>query len=822
MKQLHLICNAHLDPVWLWNWEDGIAAALSTFRTAAKFCEDYDEFIFNHNEAILYQWVEEYEPELFHKIQQLVKAGKWHIIGGWYLQPDCNMPSGESLIRQIQVGRRYFWEKFGVKPTTAINFDPFGHSRGLVQILKKSGYDSYVFCRPLQDNCILPNDDFIWCGFDDSQIMAHRSSEHYNSLLGKAEEKARKWITEHEETENGLLLWGVGNHGGGPSRVDMAGLKKVMAEQRERIVKHSTPEQFFEERRKDGNIYPIVEKDLNSWAIGCYTSQIRIKQKHRRLENELFMVEKMFSHACLHRDLEYPLIDIHTAQEDLLAAQFHDILPGSAIPAVEEAGLRLMDHGLEILSKLKIKAFFKLAAGQAAAKEGEIPILIYNPHPYEIEGIFECEFQLQDQNWDDYFVIPRVFQGERELLSQVEKESCNINLDWIKKISFYAKLKPSQMNRFDCRLENIKEKPDFSLGIKEDYKFITKDLEVIVNAKTGLIDSLKVFGKEFVKENSFCPIVLEGDNDPWRMRADRYGEEEGRFVLLEDEKGKLYSGIQKTISNVRVIEDGKVRTVIEAVMGYGSSYLTMHYKLPKKGSKIGIDVAVQWGEKGKVLKMEIPTTLKKGICMGETAYGVKELTADGSEMVSQSWNGIFSVEDDMGFTIINDGTYGSDYKDGRMRMSLIHSAAYSAHPIEGRELLTDDRAIPRIDQGERHFHFEVQPGCCTERRKHISSDSARFNQPPFVVSFFPSGAGKEVQPSVIMENREIILGAFYKQTESEEYTLRLYNSSGHAAETRIEIPYLGFKQQILFGKYEIKTFKINAKEKIFIERSMSN
>ena len=113
---------------------------------------------------------------------------------------------------------------------------------------------------------------------------------------------------------------------------------------------------------------------------------------------------------------------------------------------------------------------------------------------------------------------------------------------------------------------------------------------------------MKVFGKEFVKENSFCPIVLEGDNDPWRMRADRYGEEEGRFVLLEDEKGKLYSGIQKTISNVRVIEDGKVRTVIEAVMGYGSSYLTMHYKLPKKGSKIGIDVAVQWGGKGKSIE----------------------------------------------------------------------------------------------------------------------------------------------------------------------------------------------------------------------------
>ena len=112
MKNIHLICNAHLDPVWLWQWEDGAAEAISTFRVAADFCEEFDGYIFNHNEAILYKWVEEYEPVLFKRIQRLVKEGKWHIMGGWYLQPDCNMPSGESLVRQILLGRNYFKEKF--------------------------------------------------------------------------------------------------------------------------------------------------------------------------------------------------------------------------------------------------------------------------------------------------------------------------------------------------------------------------------------------------------------------------------------------------------------------------------------------------------------------------------------------------------------------------------------------------------------------------------------------------------------------------------------------------------------------------------------
>ena len=141
MKKLHLVSNAHLDPAWLWRWNEGLAEAISTFRVAADFCEEYDGYIFNHNEALLYEWVEEHEPALFARIQKLVKEGKWNIIGGWYLQPDCVMTSGESLLSQISLGRKYFKEKFGVEPKIAVNVDSFGHTRGLVQILNKCGFE---------------------------------------------------------------------------------------------------------------------------------------------------------------------------------------------------------------------------------------------------------------------------------------------------------------------------------------------------------------------------------------------------------------------------------------------------------------------------------------------------------------------------------------------------------------------------------------------------------------------------------------------------------------------------------------------------------
>lgn len=137
MKRLHLICNAHLDPIWQWEWQEGASAALATFSSAVDLAEEFD-YIFCHNEVTLYKYVEEYAPALFDRIKKLISAGKWKIMGGWYLQPDCNMSSGESLVRQILVGKKYFLEKFGVFPEIAIGFDTFGHSGGLPQIIKNA------------------------------------------------------------------------------------------------------------------------------------------------------------------------------------------------------------------------------------------------------------------------------------------------------------------------------------------------------------------------------------------------------------------------------------------------------------------------------------------------------------------------------------------------------------------------------------------------------------------------------------------------------------------------------------------------------------
>ena len=255
MKTIHLVCNAHLDPVWQWDWDEGGTAALATFYAAVKLADKYD-YIFCHNEVFLYEVIEKYDPELFKQIQELVRLGKWHIMGGWYIQPDCSVPSGESFIRSITLGREFFSEKFASRPTVAINFDAFAHTRGLPQILKKTGYDSYIVCRPmpwyekdLNYKYRLPRVPFMWKGIDGSEVKVMRVDDEniYCSKLGDAKNAIiRKMGFLDPNEEEGLILWGVGNHGGGASEKDLNDILELMDEKKgEMRIIHSTPEAYF-------------------------------------------------------------------------------------------------------------------------------------------------------------------------------------------------------------------------------------------------------------------------------------------------------------------------------------------------------------------------------------------------------------------------------------------------------------------------------------------------------------------------------------------------------------------------------------------------
>ena len=811
-KKTYIICNAHLDPIWQWEWEEGAAEALSTFRIAADFCEQYEDYIFCHNEVLLYDWIEQFDPELFKRIQDLVRRGKWHIMGGWHVQPDCNMPSGESFVRQMLSGRKYFLEKFGKAPHVAINFDSFGHSRGLVQIMAKSGYKGYVHMRPQPQFLTLPANDYTWVGYDGSTIIGMRPHGWYSTPKGQAVEGINSTIAQCPDGDINMRLWGIGNHGGGPSKKDLDDLVELKKELKEKDIDliHSTPEEYLAEAIKHHEL-PEFSESLWCWAVGCYSSQIRVKQKHRAAENIYYLTEIMCSHAANEGLMEYPLKELADAMYDIMTVEFHDVLPGSSIQPAEEMGIRMMDHAIEILTRLKAKAFFALASGQKKADPDKIPIFVYNPYPYEITEDIACEFNLWDQDRNLYFMKPIVYDKTcKTVLSQCEKEYSTIPLNWRKRVVFRATLAPMTLNRFDCAFETFDERPAFKATEEKGY-FVLKrgGTTVKINTKTGLVDEYIKGGKNYVESGAFGLEVFNDDFDPWGMMVTAFKEKLGEFKLLNPAETKDFLYLENEIPPVHIIEDGDVQTTVEAVFGYKKSFATVKYTLGETGD-LKLDVRVNWGEKQRLLRLNVPTTLKNSVCVGEQPYGEEKLKDDFEENVSQKFVYVSNGNDTL--AAINNGIYAScfDGKSGNLKCTLLRSASYCAHPVNERVVMPQDRYMPYIEQGERDFSFIFSVGKADELKPTLARKAQHFNMKPMALSFYPTGIGKlPIYPLKLVDTDCITINAFKKADCGDGYIIRLFNPTDK--EQKCVLNFYDIVTSVSFGAYEIKTLRFDGK-----------
>jgi alpha-mannosidase len=839
---LFLVCNAHLDPVWLWEWEEGMGEALATFRAAARFCEEQEGFVFCHNEALLYEWVEEHEPALFARLRVLVAAGRWHVMGGWYLQPDCNLPSGESLVRQITVGKRYFRERFGVEPRVAVNLDPFGHTRGLVQILAKSGFQGYLFCRPDAKFLTLPADDFRWIGYDGSEITAHRAADHYNSERGRAAEKIRGWLERHPDHQPGLLLWGIGDHGGGPSREDLEGIARLQAgpEPGGRRIVHGRPEDYFDALAASGCELPEHAGDLNPWAVGCYTSMARLKRRHRRLEGMLYGIEKLLLQAGLEGRLPWPAAALAEAERDLLFGEFHDILPGSSIEAVERYALQRLDHGLEILERLRARAFFALVSGETPGEEGEYPLLLYNHHPWPVERIVELEFQPPEPNPDpSLFMQPELTGPDGQAVPfQLEQERCNIQTDQRKRLVFPVRLEPSTLYRWAVRLRPIprgqargtvlgrplalEQAPEPGPDGGRVFRFASDTAEWTLDADTGLLRAFRVGGTEMLRPGALRPLLLADDADPWGMRVRAFREVVGAFEPLSPVEAARWAGVNVPILEpVRIIEAGPVRTVVEALLGHGRSRLRLRCAFPRRGNALDVEVRIHWAETDRMLKLALPIPWAEGSVRGEVAYGVESFDRPGEELVAQRWVGVVSGDGRQALTVLNDGSHGFDFADGELRLSLLRAPAHAGHPTApDRPIVRSDRHTSRLDQGEHTFRFRIEAGPAAERLAAVGREALVFNEPCFALALNPPGTGVPAGSGVRLSGGNVLLSALKRAESGEGIVLRFFEPTGQGGSTRVSIPPLDLDFQVTLGPFELKTLVVDPVSRTWMETDL--
>jgi len=467
--------------------------------------------------------------------------------------------------------------------------------------------------------------------------------------------------------------------------------------------------------------------------------------------------------------------------------------------------LRVLDHGLEIVSRARARAFFALAAGQPKAKEGEIPVLVYNPHPFKVRATVECEFMLADWNRTGTFSMPRVHQGNKPLPSQPEKELSNVGRDWRKRVVFDAELKPSQMNRFDCRLELLPSKPapgDYRRG--EKLVFRSEELEAHVSLQTGLLDRYRVNGKEATAPSACEPLVMQDSADSWGASSHGFHKVAGRFKLMSPTAAARFAGVAaKTLEPVRVIEDGDVRVVVEALFAYRNSFLCQHYKIPKHGTEIEVETRLLWAEKDLLVKLQVPVADKQERFVGQVAYGVMDLVDTGDEAVAQKWVAVVGRR--RALTCINDGLYGSSCHEGLLRLTLLRSPVYSGHDVA-----LQDRFTARIDQGERVFRFWLNAGPVEERLEAVDREALAHNEKPMTLSFFPSGQGAKPGAFATLTGPAVQMTALKQAEGGQGIVVRLFEPTGQKRTTTLSLPGMGLKQRVSLNAFEIKTLIVDA------------
>jgi alpha-mannosidase len=391
---VHIVFNAHLDPIWLWSWRDGIDEVMNTSSYVCDILDKHPDVTFTRGEGWLYEQIKKVDPALFRRIQAHVKAGRWNLVGGWYIQPDCNLPSGFALERQIELGAERFKEYFGRVPKVAYNVDSFGHAATLPGFIRGAGQRYYVMMRPQEHEKELPARLFRWRGYTDGpEVITFRIPQCYCSsnppgLDNTLDEKfMRVSLTELPKgIQHTMCFAGIGDHGGGPTeemiqwvrehRNSFPGVKLVF----------SSPEKFFAAIQRDVAKLPLVVGELQMHAIGCYSVQREVKMGLRKAEHRLAQAETILKGQKLSTEDKH---DLKRAWERVSFHQFHDTICGTCVPSAYEEIHAELGEALAIGETLASYALRKEVA--RLPRDPAQRIVLYNASEQRFDDYVETE-----------------------------------------------------------------------------------------------------------------------------------------------------------------------------------------------------------------------------------------------------------------------------------------------------------------------------------------------------------------------------------------------------------------------------------------------
>lgn len=787
---IHMIGHGHIDPTWLWRWTEGYEEVRATFRSALDRMRETPDFKFTASSACFYQWVKNTEPELFEEIKDRVHDGRWELAGGFWIEPDCNVPCGESFVRHGLYSQRFFQREFGTRARVGFNPDSFGHAGTLPQILKKLGLDFYCYMRPEPEHELRYPDGttFWWQAKDGSRVLASQIPISYagTDVRGRIEQLMR-FPHFNKAQEHVLGFYGVGNHGGGPTKQAIADILALQSEPGAPKVLFSTLIEYFEALMKDAESYklPEIATGLQYHARGCYSAHARLKRLHRDIQHTLMTAERFATAAWLLNAQAYPHDQFEKAWKDLLYNQFHDILAGTSLESSYEDTRDQLGAARHRAQFIVNEAVQSIARDIDTSAEGNT-IVVINPLTWPVE--------------QPVIVQPLVARGLEKPIHLVDDTGNPVALQQVRherpgdhRYAFTAEVPATGYRIFHARSGYQPRKVLNRLDAGHD--FIENDRwRLEFDPYDGCLRRLhdKRSHTDVLRKGAAL-ISLVDNSDTWSHDVEAYRTEAGRFGQ----------------ARLELLESGEVLATIRATSRWNASIAVQEITLYRDLDIIDCHIRVNWQEQHHALKIAFDTHIVDGTLTVDSAYGCEERPADGNEQPAQQWADLTGLIDGLnyGFAVANNGQYGIDVSDGSLRITLLRSPAYAHHDPHRFEA---SAGFPIMDQGWHDIRLRLIPHLGPWQDARIAKQAWELNI-PMIAHHESSHPGFRSGRAQLMgtEADNVLLAVLKQSEEGEDIIVRGYETAGQPAKTTLHFPYFQQKLELEFAPHEIKTIRID-------------
>lgn len=785
--RLHMIGNAHIDPVWLWPWSEGLSVVHSTFRSALDRMKETPDFKFTASSAQFYEWVAENDPNMLAEIRKRVEEGRWGLAGGWWVEPDVNIPNGESLARQGLYGQLVFQHLFGRMAKVGYNPDSFGHTGTLPQILKLQGMENYVFMRPQPREKSLAADLFWWEGPDGTRALTYRIPFSYNDE-GSVEQRVREVITNlREPTDNLMVFYGVGDHGGGATKENIQSIQQIKASSGAPTLLFATPEEYFEEiHRAPGLNLPVVRDDLQFHSVGCYTAEFEIKKDNRTAEMLLATAEKVAALGSVLWDFPCPQAELTSSWKKVLFLQFHDSLAGTSLPEHYIKARNAHGYAMEVASQTISKALQKLAWQVPAEDPDSTYLMVFNPHAWNTH--LNVEYDL---DWD--LRVPSVLEDEHGKALPHEWIQASTIIGDRRKLVFQAPLPALGYRQFRLRKGNGEQAKTIPVQATADG--LENEHLRVAFSKDGAIG---IFDKDAGQEVFQGPrggaraVVLDDPSDTWSHDVVAYTQEIGAFGEAQ----------------ARVLENGPLRGRVRLWTRYGASALETDWILYAGSRTLEARCTLDWREHHKMLKFSFPVAVEAPHATYETAFGHIERQTNGTEQPGQRWIDLTGTRasQEYGLAVINDAKYGYSALNNDLRVSVARSAVYAHH--QPAKLRAGGEYIWQ-DQGIQTFRMLLVPHAGSWQSAGIVRLAEEFTAPVAVIYQGIHPGSRPLSDSFLsVDAPNVVVTAIKKAEQGNDLIVRCYETDGRATPASLDLGMVHRKWTGSFRPFEIKTLRV--------------